>query len=248
MGRQKTAVVTGGSRGIGRAVVVSLFKDGWNVALNYRASQNQALALAAQLNRQPVPQRAIAVQGDVSDPAQVESLFQKVDDQLGPVDLLVNNAGIAQQKLFTDLTGEDWRTMVGVNLDGVFYCSQQALGRMLPRHTGRIVNIASMWGQVGASCEVHYSAVKAAVIGMTKALAKEVGPSGITVNCICPGVIETEMNASLTPETKAALQEETPLCRIGTPEDVAAAVRYFAGEGAGFVTGQILGVNGGLVV
>lgn len=248
MGRQKTAVVTGGSRGIGRAVVVALFKDGWNVALNYKASQNQALALAAQLNRQSVPQRAIAIQGDVSDPAQVEALFQKVDDQLGPVDLLVNNAGIAQQKLFTDLTEDDWRIMVGVNLDGVFYCSQQALRRMLPRHGGKIVNIASMWGQVGASCEVHYSAVKAAVIGMTKGLAKEVGPSGITVNCICPGVIETEMNAALTPETKAELREETPLCRIGTPEDVAAAVRYFAGDGAGFVTGQVLGINGGLVI
>lgn len=248
MARQKTAVITGGSRGIGRAIVLGLFQSGWNVVINYRSSQTQAEALASDLNRQALPQRAIAVQADVADRSQVERLFQTVDDQFGGIDLLVNNAGIAQQKLFTDLTEEDWRTMVGVNLDGVFYCSQQALRRMLSRHTGRIVNISSMWGQVGASCEVHYSAVKAAVIGMTKALAKEVGPSGITVNCICPGVIETEMNAALTPEIKAALREETPLCAIGTPEDVAAAVLFLAGDGASFVTGQVLGVNGGFII
>ncbi len=245
---QKTAIVTGGSRGIGAATCRALFQSGWNVVINYKASQPAAAALAAELNRQRAPQRAVAAGADVADRSQVERLFQTAEAQFGGIDLLVNNAGIAQQKLFTDLTEEDWRAMVGVNLDGVFYCSQQALRRMLPRHTGRIINIASMWGQVGASCEVHYSAVKAAVIGMTKALAKEAGPSGVTVNCVCPGVIETDMNAALSPQTREALEAETPLGVIGTPEDVAAAVLFLAGGGAGFITGQVLGVNGGFVI
>lgn len=245
---QKTAVITGGSRGIGRATVIALFDRGWNVVINYKSSKETAEALVSELNGKTVPQRAIAVQADVADVSQVEMLFAVAEAQFGTIDLLVNNAGIAQQKLFTDITAADWRTMVGVNLDGVFYCSQAALRRMIRNHSGRIVNISSMWGQVGASCEVHYSAVKAAVIGMTKALAKEVGPSNITVNCICPGVIDTEMNANLTDEIKEELKEETPLCAIGTAEDVAAAVVFLAEDGAGFITGQVLGVNGGLVI
>ena len=245
---QKTAIVTGGSRGIGRAAVIALFDRGWNVVINYKNSREKAESLALELNSRDVPQRAIAVQADVADPAQVEVLFAAADEQFGRLDLLVNNAGIAQQKLFTDITAEDWRSMVGVNLDSVFYCSQQALKRMIWNHSGKIINISSMWGQVGASCEVHYSAVKAAVIGMTKALAKEVGPSNITVNCICPGVINTEMNGNLTEDIIEELKEETPLCAIGTPEDVAAAVVFLAEDSANFITGQVLGVNGGLVI
>lgn len=248
MAQQKTAIITGSSRGIGRAVAQSLFQSGCNVVINYRKNREQAEALAIQLNRMDVPRRAIAVQADVSDRNDVESLFAAAREAFGTVDILVNNAGIAQQKLFTDLTEDDWRTMVGVHLDGVFYCSQQALKEMLPRHSGTILNISSMWGQVGGSCEVHYSAVKAAVIGMTKALAKEVGPSGITVNCICPGVIETDMNSALTQSTRKELAEETPLGVIGTPEDVAAAAVFLTGDGAKFITGQVLGVNGGLVI
>lgn len=245
---QKTAIITGGSRGIGRAAVIALFDRGWNVVINYKNSREKAEALAVELNSRDVPQRAIAVQADVADPAQVEALFAAADAQFGRLDLLVNNAGIAQQKLFTDITAEDWRAMVGVNLDSVFYCSQQALKRMIWNHSGKIINISSMWGQVGASCEVHYSAVKAAVIGMTKALAKEVGPSNITVNCICPGVINTEMNGNLTEDIIEELKEETPLCAIGTPEDVAASVVFLAEDSANFITGQVLGVNGGLVI
>ena len=153
-------------------------------------------------------------------------------------------AGIAQQKLFTDLTEADWDTMLGTNLSGVFYACQCALKDMIPRQAGKIINISSMWGQVGASCEVHYSAAKAGVIGLTKALAKELGPSHITVNCVTPGVIETEMNGEII----EGLKEETPLGRLGTPRDVAEMVRFLASHQADFITGQVFGVNGGFVI
>ena len=166
----------------------------------------------------------------------------------GTIDALVCNAGIARQELFTDITLESWREMLGVNLDGVFHCCQAALPAMIHRKQGRIITLSSMWGQVGGSCEVAYSAAKAGVIGLTKALAKEVGPSGITVNCVAPGVIETEMNRQLSPETKAALAEETPLERLGTPEDVAEAIWFLASEAGRFFTGQVLAPNGGWVV
>ena len=246
--KQKTAVITGASRGIGAAVAKALFEKGYNVVIDYHHHKEQAEQIAVELNRQNVPQRAIAVMADVSRPEEAQALFRQAKETFGHIDVLVNNAGIAQQKLFTDITVDDWKSMTGVHLDGTFYCSQLAVREMLPRHSGRIINIASMWGQVGASCEVHYSAVKAGVIGLTKALAKEVGPSDITVNCICPGVIDTEMNSALPSEIRAELRDETPLCALGTPEDVAAAVTFFAGDGAKFVTGQVLGVNGGLVV
>ena len=161
---------------------------------------------------------------------------------------LINNAGIAQQKLFTDITNEDWNAMVGVNLSGVFYCCRAALPYMIRQKAGSIVNVSSMWGICGASCEAHYSAVKAGVIGLTKALAKEEGPSGITVNCVAPGVIDTDMMASFTAEDKAALAEETPVGRLGTAEEVAKLLLYLAGEDAGYITGQVFGVNGGLVI
>lgn len=246
--QRKTAIVTGASRGIGKAIAKALFDRGCNVVLNYQTNQKAAETLAKEWNDSAKDQRALAIRADVSDPTAVSALFDEAEKAFGPVDILVNNAGIAQQKLFTDLTPTDWNTMVGVNLNGVFYCSQQALLRMIPRHCGRIINISSMWGQVGASCEVHYSAVKAAVIGMTKALAKEVGPSGITVNCVCPGVIDTDMNQGLSADDLAILRDETPMGMIGTPEDIAAAVVFFVQEQSGFITGQILGVNGGFVI
>ena len=185
-----------------------------------------------------------ALPAELAGRAAVEELFRLA----GPVDVLVNNAGIAQQKLFTDVTEEDWRRVFAVDVDGVFRCCQCALPHMIHEKAGSIVNISSMWGQVGASCEVAYSAAKAAVIGLTKALAQELGPSHIRVNCVCPGVIDTEMNAALGADTMDALREETPLGRIGAPEDVAAAVSFLAGEESSFVTGQILGVNGGFVI
>ena len=175
-------------------------------------------------------------------------MFARASDALGFIGTLVNNAGIAQQKLFTDITDGDWENMLGVHLGGTFRCCRAALPEMLRRHSGSIINISSMWGQTGGSCEVHYSAAKAGVIGLTKALAKEVAPSGITVNCIAPGVIRTRMLDGFSEDELAALAEETPAGRLGTPGDVAGAAVFLAGEDARFITGQVLGVNGGFVV
>ena len=166
----------------------------------------------------------------------------------GKIDVLVNNAGIAQQKLFTDISDEDFRNMFAVNVDSVFYLCREVLPDMIHRKSGSIINISSMWGEVGASCEVHYSASKAAVIGLTKALAKEVGLSGIRVNCVCPGFINTDMNKLIDSETAEAIREETPLYRLGEAEDIANAVLFLAQNSSSFITGQIIGVNGGLII
>lgn len=238
------ALVTGAAGGIGRAIAKRLCRDGFRVVIHYHHSESAAAELCSLINHEFGEQRAEIFCADVSDLGQTEAMFRAV----GEIDLLVNNAGVAQQKLFTQLTEEDWQRMIGVDLTGVFHCCRLALPGMIHRKSGRIINVSSMWGQVGASCEVHYSAAKAGVIGLTKALAKEVGPSGITVNCIAPGVIDTPMNSQLDAETIHELEEETPLCRIGTPEDIAAAVSFLASEEAGFITGQILGVNGGFVI
>lgn len=240
----KKALVTGASGGIGRAVARRLAADGYAVALNYRSNEKGARELLGELSRAYGPGAAFLARADVSDAAQVEELFRAAGD----IDLLVNNAGIAQQKLFTDLTEADWDGMFAVDVKGVFLCCRRALPHMIREKRGCIVNISSMWGQVGASCEVHYSAAKAAVIGLTKALAKEVGPSGVRVNCVAPGVVETAMNAGLDEEARRELREEIPLGRFGSPEDVAAAVSFLASERAGFVTGQVLGVSGGMVI
>ncbi len=239
----KTALITGASRGIGRAAALRLAEDGFRVIINYHTSKGEAQSLLDELNARKFPGCA-AVQADVSDRAQVEKMFALA----GGVDVLVNNAGIAQQKLFTDLTEQDWDRMFDVDVKGIFHCCQCALPYMIHRKQGKIINISSMWGQVGASCEVHYSAAKAAVIGLTKALAKEVGPSGIQVNCVAPGVIATEMNAQLDESTLCGLKEETPLGMLGAPEDIAAAVSFLAGENSRFITGQVLGVNGGMII
>lgn len=240
----KTALVTGASGGIGQAVARRLAADGYRVALNYLKNETGARKLAEELTRAYGPSSAVPVRADISDSAQVEELFRAC----GPVDLLVNNAGIAQQKLFTDLTDRDWDDMFNVDVRGVFLCCRRALPDMIRNKSGCIVNISSMWGQVGASCEAHYSAAKAAVIGLTKALAKEEGPSGIRVNCVAPGVIATEMNAGFSEETMRELREETPLCRIGSPEDIADAVAFLASPQSCFITGQVLGVSGGMVI
>jgi len=239
----QTALITGASRGIGSAIARQLAKDGFRVIINYNASEREAQLLISELNNTNSI-KCIALQADVSDRAQVEAVFAAA----GGIDVLINNAGIAQQKLFTDLTEQDWDRMFDVDVKGVFHCCQCALPYMIHQKHGKIINISSMWGQVGASCEVHYSAAKAAVIGLTKALAKEVGPSGIQVNCIAPGVIQTEMNAHLDESTIEELKEETPLGVIGTVQDIADAVSFLAGEKADFITGQVLGVNGGIVI
>ncbi len=241
-----TVLVTGAATGIGKATALSFATDGYNVAVHYNKSEQGALALCADIAQQGG--RALAVRADVSDAAQVKMMVQRVNEVFGHIDILVNNAGLAQSKLFTDLTANDWNAMFDVNVKGVFHCCQSVLPGMISRKKGCIVNVTSIWGLVGASCEVHYSAAKAAVIGLTKALAKELGPSGIRVNAVAPGVIDTDMISGLDNETREALKEETPLCRLGTAEDVAQTIRFLASEGSGFITGQVISPNGGFVI
>ncbi len=237
----KTVLITGGSRGIGAATARRFAAAGYRVAINYNRSEREALKLAEELG-------GTAVRADVGDPDQVQEMVDNVLDKFCQLDILVCNAGIAQQKLFGELTNEDWKKIFTVNVEGVFYTIRAALPHMLHRKAGRIVTVSSMWGQVGGSCEVAYSASKAAVIGLTKALAKEIGPSGITVNCVAPGVIATEMNAGLSTEDLEALRNETPLESIGKPEDVAESIFFLASDAARFITGQTLAPNGGLII
>ena len=242
----KTVLITGGSRGIGAAAARAFAQAGWKVAINYCRSAQAAQALAAELCAQGG--QALVVPGDVAVRSQVVQMVETVRKELGDPDLLINNAGISQQALFTDLTEEDWDRMFAVHVKGAFHCCQEVLPAMIRRRSGQIINISSMWGQVGGSCEVHYSAAKAALIGFTKALAKEVGPSQVRVNCVAPGVIATEMNGHLSPADPEALREETPLETIGTPEDVASLLVFLASDQARFITGQVIAPNGGIVI
>ncbi len=243
---EKTAVVTGASRGIGAAVARVLAARGCRVAVCYRARAEAAQAVCGQIAAAGGTAAAFAV--DVRSEDSVRALFAAVHRTLGPPLILVNNAGIARQALFTDLTLAQWDDMMNTCARGAFLCCREALPEMIRRKWGRIVNVSSMWGQTGASCEADYSAAKAALIGLTKALAKEEGPSGITVNCVAPGAVDTDMMAGFSPADKAALADETPLGRLGTPEDIAEAVAFLCGDGASFITGQVLGVNGGYVI
>lgn len=234
----RNVLITGGSRGIGAACVRRFSAAGDRVWFLYRSSDASAEALVKETG-------AIALKCDVGDKNAVSEMFASLSE---PVDVLVNNAGIASFSLFQDVSEEDWSLMIETNLGGAYRCSKGVLPGMIAKKSGCIINLSSMWGQVGASCEVAYSAAKAGVIGLTKALAKEVGPSGIRVNCVAPGVIATEMNSSHSPETLAALAEETPLGRIGTAEEVAEIVYWLASDAASFLTGQVISPNGGLVI
>ena len=243
---EKIALVTGSGRGIGRAIARQLAAEGYDMCVNYRVRRDCADSLVAELTSQG--HRAIAVQADVADRAQVNAMVKTVEDTFGPVSLLVNNAGVAGQCLFQDVTDEMWQRYFGVNVGGSFHTIQAVLPHMLHEHEGCIVNISSMWGLRGASCEVTYSATKAALIGLTRSLAMELAPTHIRVNCVAPGVIKTDMLNALPPDVLPQLAEETPLRRLGVPEDIAAAVCYLASEKAGFVTGQILTVDGGFIL
>lgn len=243
---QKTVWITGGSRGIGAAAVRMFARAGWRTAFTYRASAEQARALAAALAEEGCA--VLAVQGDMSVRADVVRCMDTIRRAFGEADALVCNAGIAQEKLFQDITDADWSRMFDVNVKSAFYCIQAALPGMLRRKAGSIVTVSSIWGVTGASCESHYAASKAALIGLSKSLAQELGPSGIRVNCIAPGVIDTEMNAGHSAETMRDLAEETPLGRIGTPDEVARAIGFLCAPDASFITGQVLGVNGGFPI
>lgn len=241
----KTALVTGGAKGIGAAICKALANDGYRIALNYNSSFESATELKNELSS--VTHIEI-FKADVSNSSDVERMFTEIESVFGGVDVLINNAGIAQQALFTDITDEMWQKMIGVNLTGAFNCCRRALPYMIRNKFGKIINITSMWGEVGASMEVHYSASKAGLIGLTKALAKEVGLSGITVNAVSPGVVETDMMASFSDEVKSSLADETPLGVLGTPENIASAVSFLASDKAGFITGQVVSVNGGFII
>lgn len=242
----RVALVTGASRGIGRATAALLASRGCRVMVGYHRSRREAETLVSELTAAGAD--AAAASADLADTAQAKALVERCEQRFGRVDILVCNAGVAQQRLFTDITPEEWRAMQAVHVDGAYACCRAALPGMIRRHNGGIVLVSSMWGQIGGACEVHYSAAKAALIGMTRALAKEVGPAGVRVNCVAPGVIDTAMNAALDDETRRSLAEETPLGRLGQPNEVARAIAFLASDEASFITGQILGVSGGLTV
>ena len=242
---KKVALVTGGAKGIGAATVKKLCKDGYAVAINYNTSEQRALSLCSFCASEGFT--AIPVKCDVSVSSDVEKMFSQIEEKLGTVELLVNNAGVSLWGLFDTVTDEEWNNVIGTNLTGTFNCIRRAIPAMLNKKYGRIINISSVWGQEGASCEAVYSASKAGIIGLTKALAKEYAPSGITVNCLCPGVIDTEMMSRFSDEEKAAICEEIPVGRMGTPEEIAHAVSFLADKNSAYITGQILGINGGMI-
>ena len=237
----KTVFISGGSRGIGAYAVKEFSTLGYNVAFTYFNSKDYALSLQNEFG-------AMAIFCDMADSKQVNSAIEQAYNKLGSIDILVNNEGIDEFSLFTDITDEMWHRMIDVNLSGAFYACRATLPYMISRKQGSIINISSMWGQVGASCEVHYSVSKAGLIGLTKALAKEVGPSSIRVNCICPGVIDTDMNSHLSEDDINQLKSDTPLGKIGNVKEIFDSILFLAEDTSSFITGQILGVNGGYII
>ena len=242
----RVALVTGASRGIGRAIALELAEEGYAVCVNYLEHRQQAEEVAETIRRRGGS--AMAARADVADGGAVEAMARQAERELGPISLLVNNAGIAGQMQFQDITDEQWNRYLAVNLGGARNAIRAVLPWMLSEKRGCIVNISSIWGLRGASCEVAYACTKAALIGLTRSLALELAPSQIRVNCVAPGVINTDMVQVLGQETLRQLAEETPLGRLGTPEDVAHAVVFLASDKASFLTGQVLGADGGFIV
>lgn len=237
----KTALITGGARGIGRELVRLFSSSGYIVAFTYNKSEREAEDLAKETG-------SLAIKSDSASETDILSAVKVALDSLGKIDCLINNAGISHFSLFTEISLKEWQRTVSINLNGAFLYSREVSRDMISRHSGRIINISSMWGIVGASCEVAYSTSKSAINGMTKALAKELGPSGITVNAIAPGLIKTDMNSGLSEADIEAIINDTPLMRIGTPEDVAELALFIASDKASFITGEVISVNGGYVI
>lgn len=238
----QTVFITGGTRGIGRKIAESFLDKGYNVAITFEKSEEIANKMKDKYKN------LIAIKCDVAKSGEVKSAVKKCNEIFGGVDILINNAGISQQKMLCDVSEEEWERMFDVNVKGMFNTVKEVLSHMVHQKSGKIINISSIWGLVGASCEVPYSASKAAIIGFTKALAKEIGPSGICVNCIAPGVINTDMNNIHDEETMNELKEETPLGRIGKTDDVAKLALFLAGDESSFITGQVISPNGGFVI
>lgn len=237
----KNVLITGGSRGIGKAMVELFSAKGYRVAFTYKNSEDAAKELSKSTG-------AVAIAADSASEAEIKAATEAAARALGGIDILINNAGISTFGMIQDISFEEWQKCLSVNLTAPFIYSREVLPYMIKNHKGRIINISSMWGLVGASCEVAYSAAKAGLIGMTKAMAKELSPSGITVNAIAPGVIETDMNAHLGEDDIRTLAEETPVGRIGRAEEVAEAALYLASEASGFITGEVLNISGGFVI
>lgn len=242
----KNVIVTGASRGIGKSIAELLANNGYNILINYNYSENNAFDLYNRLKSEGLSVRLF--KADVSKRDEVKSMMEYCIKEFGSIDILINNAGISQEKLFTDITDEDFDNIININLKSVFYCCQEALKYILPNKRGKIINISSVWGIVGASCEVHYSASKAGVIGLTKALSKELGPSNIQVNCIAPGIIKTDMLCDYTDNELNDLKYNTPLMRLGNPNDIAGCVLFLASSHSDFITGQVISPNGGFVI
>ena len=242
----KTALITGASRGIGRAVARELAHQGWAVGINYLNRADKARELVEELTAEGC--HAAMFQADVADSAAVAEMVRKLGETFSPVELVVNNAGVSGQGLFQDTTDEMWDRYLAVNLSGARNTVKAALPHMISEKRGCIVNISSIWGQRGASCEVTYSCTKAALIGLTRSLAMELAPTHIRVNCVAPGVIRTDMLDALPPEVLPQLAQETPLGRLGTPEDIAHAVAFLASDKADFITGQVLTCDGGFIL
>lgn len=237
----KTVIVTGGSRGIGAAIVKELAKESYNIVLNYNNSEEAAKKIQKELEEQNI--KIEIFKADVSKREEVKELIKFTLEKYKNIDVLINNAGIDQIKPFMDITDEEWNKIMQVNLNSVFYCCQEVLENMIHNKKGCIINISSIWGKIGASCEVHYSASKAAIDGLTKALAKEMGPSNIRVNSIAPGIIETEMNKDLSKEDLEEIINQIPLGRIAKPEEIAKSIKWLIEDE--YVTGQVISIDGG---